>query len=192
MPLSTCSKVGLYIHSKKMILWASVNVHSGSLGKAGPCAVHTQTISGRITTHSCLHPLLHNTFEIYFRTLISVMLVYALTGLGDIILMDTQAALQREWWLYSAPHSTSVFKGNPLSTWTELVQAHMKIQVCEFWNPCSPSAFRDVEHLPSSKNQHFYRDIQCVISSGSHAVKLWPLAISWTKINLVSQPMPSK
>lgn len=45
--------------------------------------------------------------------------------------------------------------------------------------------------LPAKK-QHFYGGTQCVTSSGSHAGKLWPLAISWTEINLVSQPMPPK
>lgn len=40
------------------------------------------------------------------------------------------------------------------------------------------SAFRDVEHLLPAKKQHFYGDTQCVTSSGSHAGKLWSLAIS--------------
>lgn len=54
------------------------------------------------------------------------------------------------------------------------------------------SAFRDAEGLPPAKKQHFYGDTQYVTSSGSHAGKLWPLAISWTKIDLVSQPTPPK
>lgn len=59
------------------------------------CSVYT--ISGRISTHSYLHPLLHNTSEIYF--------CYELTE--NIISMDTLAALQRDngdrFQLYTPP-----------------------------------------------------------------------------------------
>lgn len=48
------------------------------------------------------------------------------------------SSAERQWWLYSALCSNSVFKGNPLRTWIGLVQVHMKIQVCGFWNPHSP------------------------------------------------------
>lgn len=97
------------------------------------------------------------------------------------------SSAERQWWLYSALHSTNVFKGNPLSTWIRPIQAHMKIHVCGFWNPCSP-IYQPSEMLKfaSCKKQHFYRDTQCVTSSGSHAGKLRPLAITWTKIDLVS------
>lgn len=153
-----------------------------------------QTISGRITTHSCLHSLLQNTPEIYFRKHISVMLVYELTGLGDIF-----------WWILRQlcrETMVTVFSSTLHQCFQRQPTEHMdRVSSGPYENPgmwilkstqSNLSHFRDVEHFPSFKKQHFYGDTQCVTSSGNHAEKLWPWAISWIKINLVSQSMPPK
>lgn len=100
------------------------------------------------------------------------------------------SSTERWWWpdRYYALQSATVFKGS-------LFAKHRDgVSLCpdanpDMWilKPAQPNllAFRDAEHLTPEKNQHFHWDIRCVTSSGSHAGKLWPLAISWT---ITSQP----
>lgn len=112
-------------------------MHTASFGRVGQRAAHTQSITGKNTTCSHLHPHLHNTPEIYFRKCICMMLIYELKWLRDRSLLDALAAMQR-WWqpaailLYTPPpFSKATYL---LSTWIESVQAQMQIKIRGFWN----------------------------------------------------------
>lgn len=159
-------------------------MHTASLGRAGPCAAHTQSITGRTTTCSRLHPHLHNMSEIYFRKHISRMLVYELTGLGHISLMDVSSSSAERWWWpdrYSALPSVTVSKGSLFAEHVDGVSSGPDANPDIGQIQPNLPAITDIEHLAPAKTSVFKH----VTSSGSRAGKLWPLAISRT---ITSQP----
>lgn len=161
-------------------------MHTESLGRAGPCAVHTHSITRRTITCSCLYPHLHDTPEIYFRRHFS-----------DAGLWTNRAWGTYVWWMLWQLFREMIAIGQLFSS---MLHHHFQRQpICwaHGWGQFRPrymhfethtaqfTSFQRCWTFSSCKNQRFHWDTQCVASSGSHAGKSWPLAISWT---VTSQP----
>lgn len=137
MAPSTCSKVILYMHSKRMIP-VSISECAQRVSWEGlTMCIHRQTLENHHTQLSPSTSTQH-TWNLFQQAYFCDAGLWIDRAWGHNFDGYFGSSAERQRWLYSALHSTNVFKGNPSSIWIGSIQAHTKIQVCGFWNPHSP------------------------------------------------------